>query len=318
MLPGHDDALPRSQNTMQCKRDLTFEVMMDMRRFFPRLLRPRQRQARTADSRLTDSPPLTEATAAGRPTSAKPPALFDQLVVSNPKKRPLKRSLSASMMSLALHGGLLGGAVMATARASEVGVERHADTTTMVFLTPQAEPEPRLPTPAKPNLAQVIRLDPPPKGFQTLEAPVDIPSDIPAIDLTEKFDPRNFSGKGVEGGVFNGVEGGTGPVDLTRTYRMAAVDERPERLSGPPLYYPRILREAGLEGVVLIAFVIDTSGRVEQSSINVIEAREAGFVRSAVEVISKSLYRPGRVRGVPVRVMVEQQVEFSLLRWGGK
>jgi protein TonB len=157
-------------------------------------------------------------------------------------------------------------------------------------------------------------LDPPPRGFQTVDAPIDIPSEIPPIDLSERFDPRDFSGVGQEGGVFSGVEGGTGPVDLTQTFMEAAVDEPPERLSGPSPRYPEMLRQAGIEGSVVLEFVIDTTGRVEESSIKINQSTNRAFEGPARDVIRRSLYRPGRVRGQAVRVLVQQSISFSIQR----
>lgn len=237
--------------------------------------------------------------------------MFDNLVVSNPQTRR-GRDLPSTLMSAAIHGALIYAAINATLRDDSVQEEEIVDTT-MVFLTeeePEPEPEPEEPPPQE----QVVNLNPPPKGFQTIDAPIDIPTEIPPIDLTQRFDPRDFSGVGVEGGVFSGVEGGTGPVDLSQTFMEAAVDERPERLSGPVPRYPEMLRQAGIEGVVLLEFVIDTSGRVEDSSIKILQSTNRAFEGPARDVIRRSLYRPGRVRGQAVRVLVQQQIGFTIQR----
>jgi len=221
--------------------------------------------------------------------------------------------MPGTLMSLALHVVLIYAAVMATQTGAEMLSEDIKDTT-MIFLTEQPdEPEPE-PEPEEPPPQQIVNLNPPPKGFQTVTAPVDIPTDIPPIDLTERFDPRDFSGEGVEGGVFSGVVGGTGPVDLTQTFLEAAVDEPPERLSGPSPRYPEMLRQAGIEGHVTLEFVIDTTGRVEASSIKVLASTNRAFEAPAKDVIRRSTYRPGRVRGVAVRVLVQQSIGFTIQR----
>ncbi len=249
---------------------------------------------------------------AGPNRRPEPPA-FDDLVVSKPKDKKLGKSFPATMMSLTLHGGILVAAVMATATATEVIQEIQRDTT-MVFVSLKNKPEPPPPEPApspKVRLDPIVSLRPPPQGFQAVTAPVGVPSDIPPVDFTEQFDPRNFSGVGVEGGVFDGVKGGTGSVDASALYRVAALDERPERLSGPPLQYPAALRQAGISGVVVIEFVIETTGRVDPSSINIVRSSNAAFEGPARDVIRKSLFRAGRVRGIAVRVLVQQQIDFN-------
>ncbi len=238
--------------------------------------------------------------------------MFDNLIVSNPKDKSLTKGVPGTVMSMVLHGGLIWAAVTVTAKAPEIIQEIIADTT-MVFLTEEQEPEPE-PEPEEAAPQQIVSLNPPPKGFQTVAAPIDIPTDIPPVDLSERFDPRDFSGEGVEGGVFSGVEGGTGPVDLTQTFLEAAVDEPPERLSGPNPRYPEMLRQAGIEGSVILEFVIDTTGRVEETSINILSSSNRAFEGPARDVIRRSVYRPGRVRGVPVRVLVQQSISFNILR----
>ncbi len=234
--------------------------------------------------------------------------MFDNLMASQPHHGGAKKSLPSALTSISIHGGVIWVAVVATIKTAEVIEEAAADTT-MVFLVQEAEAEAE-PPPA----AEIIRINPPPKGFQVLAAPIIIPTEIPPIDLSERFDPRDFSGVGVEGGVFSGVVGGTGPVDLSQTFMESAVDERPERLSGPLPRYPEMLRQAGIEGVVLLEFVIDTSGRVEEESVKVLQSTNRAFEGPARTVIERSLYRPGRVRGQAVRVLVSQQIGFTIQR----
>ena len=114
--------------------------------------------------------------------------------------------------------------------------------------------------------------------------------------------------------MFEGVVGGTGPIDLSQTFLEAVVDEKPERLSGPPPRYPEMLRQAGVEGIVLLEFVIDTSGRVPEESVKILQSTNRAFEAPARNVIVRSLYRAGRVRGVPVRVLVQQQIGFTIQR----
>jgi TonB family protein len=154
-------------------------------------------------------------------------------------------------------------------------------------------------------------LEPPPKGFQTLAAPIDIPTEIPPIDLKEKFDPRDYSGVGQEGGVATGIVGGTGPVDLNQVFQEAVVDEAPERLAGPTPVYPAMLHEAGIEGTVVFEMVIDTTGHPEVGSFRVVSSSHQLFATAARDAILKSIYRPGRIRGHAVRVLVHQPISFK-------
>ncbi len=230
--------------------------------------------------------------------------MFDNLMESNPDKRGwLGQRLSGSFVSAVLHFVLIYGAVMATMGGGEIIEEMIADTT-MVFIQEQPEQD-------EPPPPEVLDL-PPPKGFRTLAAPVNIPTGIPPIDLSQQFDPRDFSGVGVEEGIFEGVEE-EGPVDLAQVFNEAVVDEPPERISSPPLEYPRMMQQAGVEGMVVLQGVVDTAGRIEPNSIEVVSSTNRAFEGPAKNLLRRSLFRPGRVRGQPVRVLIQLPIQFTLI-----
>ena len=233
--------------------------------------------------------------------------MFDTLVESKPKKRGLRGFLSGSSMSITIHIVVIWSAIAATMKGAEMVNELGTDTN-MVFLTEQ-EPEPEEAPPPPPEIAT---LNPPPKGFQTLIAPIEIPTEIPPVDLNERFDPRDYSGEGVEGGIAEGVEGGTGPVDLDAIFVEAVVDEPPILLSRPPAAYPPLLKDAQIEGYVILEVVIGVDGHPEPESLRIIESSNRAFERSARTVVLGSVYRPGRMRGQPVRVLVRQPLQFEI------
>lgn len=99
-----------------------------------------------------------------------------------------------------------------------------------------------------------------------------------------------------------------------RVYAEAVVDELPQRLSGPALRYPSRLRRSGIEGTVVMEFIIGRDGRVETNSIVSVEGGRSEFVAAATELIRRSIYRPGRKAGTPVRVRVSQAIGFRMER----
>ena len=122
-----------------------------------------------------------------------------------------------------------------------------------------------------------------PKRFKTVVASVNVPIALPAIDPTERFDLRDYSGVGIEGGAgaFDGLAVGAAPTGGCGVFGLLDVDEPPEHLSSPPLRYPEMLRAAGLEGMVVVGFVVDTTGRADPESITVVASPNEGFDRSA-------------------------------------
>ena len=254
--------------------------------------------------------------------------MLDVLVGSRPPHVVKPAWLSSSLVMHALFLGIVFSATRAAVEAPRVLV---ADTT-LLFLPrlapppalPPGTPRPRAALPAGSGDAGalVLTAEPPPKGFQTVVAPTDIPTMIPPVNLDERpFDPRNYTGRGVEGGVAYGVVGGTGVVDPDAVpvgvedvvYAAATEDARFEPavlVSQPEPKYPPVLEEARLSGVVVLRFVVDTSGRVEWATIRVIESTHEAFEASARESVAGALFRPARLGPRAVRQLAEEPIRF--------
>ncbi len=144
-------------------------------------------------------------------------------------------------------------------------------------------------------------------GFPTVVAVTDIPTSIPPVNLNDKIDPEDFKGIGVEGGSASGIMPPGGDV-----WSPDIVQERPEMLSHPPLVYPELLKQAGIEGTVIAQAIVDTTGRVEANSIRIVDSPNPGFDQSARDLLLKSLYRPARVYGRAVRVLIQQPIAFTI------
>lgn len=232
--------------------------------------------------------------------------MFDNLLES--KKRGF-HSYGQSITSLVFHALLIVGLIQASAVAGEQLREIMQDTT-MVFLKPPDPPPPPETPPPPPDV--IVTANPPPMGFQTVVPPTDIPKEIPPIDLNQKFNAADFSGRGVEGGIATGVVGGTGPVEIAETFLEAEVDEpvRPISISSPR--YPPTMQAAGIAGSVDAQYVVDTTGHAEARSWKVIKSSNRAFEEPAREAIMKSVFRPARIRGRPVRQLVQQRISFTI------
>jgi protein TonB len=89
-------------------------------------------------------------------------------------------------------------------------------------------------------------------------------------------------------------------------------DERPEILAGPLPVYPDLLRQAGIQGQVLLEALIDSTGRVLVASISVVSATNPGFVDPARQALIATLFRPARVNGRAVSMLVRVPFAFSI------
>jgi protein TonB len=193
-----------------------------------------------------------------------------------------------SVVSLGIHSALVLGGVSVLKRASRNAPTVRADTA-MVYL-------------AAPVAAPAVPLDVPIHGFpEALVVPPQISQNIPALDLQQHFDPRAYSGMGA------GTES-TATDD--RIYSSGGVEEVPALLSPPPAY-PELLRRAGIQGHVLLQAVVDTTGRVEPNSVKILKSSSPGFNVPTKRWALDARFRPARLQGRAVRVLVNLPVDFS-------
>ncbi len=263
--------------------------------------------------------------------------MLNQLLES---KKSRKRSPAGTFFSVILHSVLIFLAVVATARASGRTIEKPKAEKINFIAVKKAEPpaekkpEPPKPKPASPkvqqpkvvNLPQLPKEVPvaPPQGFKVLTAPVSVPVTIPNIDITAKVaDASDFSGRGVAGGTASGVAGGTG--DATSKGSLAGVDshhvftedevETPaQKIGGESPPYPESLRSSGIEGEVVVQFVVNENGRYESGSLKVLRSSNPAFTAAVKEALPNMRFAAARVGGRKVKQLVEQPFEFHLNR----
>lgn len=96
---------------------------------------------------------------------------------------------------------------------------------------------------------------------------------------------------------------------------FVAVEEMPEMQGGQEwLYdnikYPEMARKAGIEGRVVVQFVVNEDGKAE--NFDILRSIGGGCDEAAVEVIKKAEFSPGKQRGTPVPVQMALSVRFQL------
>ncbi len=104
-------------------------------------------------------------------------------------------------------------------------------------------------------------------------------------------------------------------VTTEEVFMEAVVEEKPALLSGPTLQFPELLRQAQIQGRVLVQAIIDTLGRAEPNSVKVLQSPNPGFDQSATTYVLAALFRPARVHGRAVRVLIQIPVDFKLNKW---
>jgi TonB family protein len=241
--------------------------------------------------------------------------MFDVLVASAARSQLRARWVTTSMLA---HGVIISLAVLATRGALENAPPPAVDQAILLFVP--KPPPPVMEVRHEPAPAVVTVTEPPPKGFQTVVAPQDIPQVIPPVDLGQRpLDPRDFTGRGVEGGIAAGVVGGTGVVDprelgdANAIYEASLQDDRfqPAMMVVPPdPKYPKAADAVGIEGRVSLEFVIDTLGRVEPASMRILESTHEVFDSSARAALGKAVFRPARLSSHPVRQLTRESIRY--------
>lgn len=93
------------------------------------------------------------------------------------------------------------------------------------------------------------------------------------------------------------------------------VEQMPELVGGlrsiqQQIVYPEKARIAGIEGRVIIQFIVNEEGKVENP--RVIRGIGGGCDEEALRVVRTARFEPGRQRGKPVRVQFSLPIVFQL------
>lgn len=96
---------------------------------------------------------------------------------------------------------------------------------------------------------------------------------------------------------------------------FVAVEQMPELKGGlaalqKKINYPEMARKAGIEGKVIIQFIVNEQGQVEDP--RVIRGIGGGADEEALRVVKQAEFEPGRQRGEPVRVQYSLPITFRL------
>lgn len=84
----------------------------------------------------------------------------------------------------------------------------------------------------------------------------------------------------------------------------------PALLHKPPLQYPERLRKQRVPGEVWLQFILREDGTPDPASFVALLYNDSAFVNSAVRCLTAAKFRPARLDGRPVRVLIEERVIF--------
>jgi TonB family protein len=104
------------------------------------------------------------------------------------------------------------------------------------------------------------------------------------------------------------------PFNPDTAFSVLDVDEIVERYEGSAApVYPRDLLAVGAQGMVQAIYVVDITGRVDTTTIQVVQSDDPRFTESVRTALSQMRFRPARRGGKTVRQQVEQQFRFRIV-----
>ena len=96
---------------------------------------------------------------------------------------------------------------------------------------------------------------------------------------------------------------------------FVAVEEKPELIGGykelqKKIVYPELARKAGIEGRVVIEFILDENGNVTKPEF--LKTIGGGCDEEALRVLLEARFKPGKQRNKTVKVKMALPITFRL------
>ncbi len=141
---------------------------------------------------------------------------------------------------------------------------------------------------------------------------VDVPSVVPVDSFVMALAPPPPPGLTVSKGAITipvtkpGANFGKG---LSNLFNIGDLDQQPVARVRQAPAYPYDMRRAGINGSVVVEFIISTEGDVIQTQV--IKSSHREFEMPALQAVQKWKFKPGRRRGQVVNVRASQLLEFN-------
>ncbi len=236
-----------------------------------------------------------------------------------PESSPRRsRPAGGTVLSAVLHAGVIGATVAGTALSAPRPAPPEP-LEKLVFVKPWKEDHPSLPPAPPPPHSVTPPTGTPPLVPPTIVAPPDIavdptfiPTRLPDLDAVLGAIPQGRTDVGTTTSSSAADGGGVNAGGVGEPLTALTVDEEVVVRDAATPRYPSILARAGVEGVVLARFVVDTLGRVERGSIVLESASNPLFGESVREALGRMRFVPARARGRAVRQLVQQPFTFAI------
>jgi periplasmic protein TonB len=223
-----------------------------------------------------------------------------------------QRRAGGAALSVAFHVTVVAAAIVAGARAAPARPVRP----TIVRVTlapPRSTPRHReqrqaartrtlptdLPTAPQPRIPALAPIVP---GVPSIDVPQSTPMSV-ALDGRASSDLRSIVGDLIGDGSGDQNDG-AGPWTDTELQMHILTRVTPR--------YPEPLRQAGVDGRVRVRFTVDTTGRIDPHSVDVLESTNDMFAQSVRAALRGFRFIPSLVRGHRVASLAEMSFLFTV------
>ena len=220
----------------------------------------------------------------------------------------VQRRSGGAALSVAVHLAILAAITAGTVQGRTPPAER-----SKVVVLRFARPTVRTPV-ARSVTSSAAAGQPSLQSIRIRRVPVPdfVPRSLPPVNLSAgaAFDSIVISGSGPSG---NG-----GPRSVIEGERATdATDWRGAELlmrirSSVKPRYPEVLRQSAIDGRVVVQFTVDTAGRVDPTSIRVLDSTHELFTRAVREALVQFRFAPAEVAGRRVPMLAEMPFEFQI------
>jgi len=222
----------------------------------------------------------------------------------------VQRRSGGMALSVITHVALIGLATAATVTATPAKPEKP----TVEVVTFKA-PAPK-PIETRPSTAPVIATLSSAPSIPVIDvvAPTIVPPSLPPINAGGTPTPDDYI---ISRGGAGSQTGHGSAFDLTAT--ESNTDWRGSEvlmhiLTSAKPRYPESLRQAGVDGSVLVQFNIDTLGRVDMSSVKILRSTHDLFSEAVRQSLGGMRFKPAEVNGKRVQALAQMPFEFQLNR----
>ena len=206
------------------------------------------------------------------------------------------------LLSLAVHGGIAYFGELSGHTVKKKVV--HEDAPVIKIVIPPPEPEDTETVDNAPATTQPLDLAPP---MQADAPQVATPDSF--IQQTEPPPPEGakFDSNAMKIAANRSLGGGATKMVA---FNLKDLDQQPVAKAQPNPVYPSEMQREGINGEVMVAFILDSNGDVRDA--HAISSSNRAFEEAAVQAVSRWKFRPGHKGGRAVNTKMQVPITFNL------